>query len=88
MVEHFGSLLPRRDSQEIRDGPSEDPEPLSPSISVETIRETISKGMSSFRPEELPLDTSEALRFGFEEDSDSAIFFLSYIDDMLQAILL
>jgi hypothetical protein len=88
VVEHFGSLLPRRDSQEIRDGPSEDPEPLSPSISVETIRETISKGMSSFRPEELPLDTSEALRFGFEEDSDSAIFFLSYIDDMLQAILL
>ena len=88
VVEHFGSLLPRRDSQEIRDGPSEDPEPLSPSISVETIRETISKGMSSFRPEELPLDTSEALRFGFEEDADSAIFFLSYIDDMLQAILL
>lgn len=83
VVEHFGKLLPRRHS---RDGQPEDFEQLSPTMSVETIQEIISKGMPSFRPDELPLDTSEPLRFGFEEDADSSVFFLSYIDDMIRAI--
>ena len=78
VVAHFGRLLPSR---------SEDLERLSPSISVETIQDIISKGMVSFRPDDLPLDASEPLRFGFEEDEDSSVFFLSYIDDMVRAIV-
>ena len=64
------------------------PHPPPPSsLSVERIQEIISNGMSSFQPDQLPFATSE-LRFGFEEEADSALFFLPYIDDMILSLIL